>query len=313
MLRNRKTKQDNTSGSAARSGWARTAAPGEPRLPMRTRQVVGHVTLTGNTGTAWYRLDPVPWSFRPDRDREQHILAQASVLAGLSGQLVRLRGTQVPFPVREWAQAHHRLVTERQAAFGAVPLPCWPDLLAGEQRQFLGEHLAEKQVYLGVDYLHRSPLAQLAAGVLPRSWRPLARELNTQHAKLAALDTLMARPGMRGKPVTAAQMAWLLHRSTHLGFPAPRLRTRAGCRRVGTRGSRRPAGSGVLGGGTVRHHPEGHRRGGRAHRVPACGDPDRRPDAADDHPAGGSAVDGDPGPAGHPVGVVRPRLRPAGP
>ena len=183
MLRNRKTKQDNTSGSAARSGWARSAAPGEPRLPMRTRQVVGHVTLTGNTGTAWYRLDPVPWSFRPDRDREQHILAQASVLAGLSGQLVRLRGTQVPFPVREWAQAHHRLVTERQAAFGAVPLPCWPDLLAGEQRQFLGEHLAEKQVYLGVDYLHRSPLAQLAAGVLPRSWRPLARELNTQHGE----------------------------------------------------------------------------------------------------------------------------------
>ena len=35
----------------------------------------------------------------------------------------------------------------------------------------------------------------------------------------------MARPGMRGRPVTAAQMAWLLHRSTHLGFPAPRLRT----------------------------------------------------------------------------------------
>ena len=192
---------------------------------MRTRQVVGHVSLTGNTGTAWYRLDPVPWSFRPDRDREQHILAQASVLAGLSGQLVRIRGTQVPFPVREWAEAHHRMVTERQAAFGAVPLPCWPDLLAGEQRQFLGENLAEKQVYLGVDYLHRSPLAQLAAGVVPRSWRPLARELNQQQSKLSTLDTLMARPGMRGRPVTAAQMAWLLHRSTHLGFPAPKLRT----------------------------------------------------------------------------------------
>ena len=167
----------------ARPGWAKAAVPGEARLPMRTRQVVGHVTLTGNTGTAWYRLDPVPWSFRPDRDREQHILSQASVLAGLSGQLVRIRGTQVPFPVREWAEAHHRMVTERQAAFGAVPLPCWPDLLAGEQRQFLGEHLAEKQVYLGVDYLHRSPLAQLAAGVLPRSWRPLARELNAQQAQ----------------------------------------------------------------------------------------------------------------------------------
>ena len=123
MLRSRKTKDEKLSGTPARPGWVRAAAPGDPRLPMRTRQVVGHVSLTGNTGTAWYRLDPGPWSFRPDRDREQHILAQASVLAGLSGQLVRIRGTQVPFPVREWAEAHHRMVTERQAAFGAVPLP----------------------------------------------------------------------------------------------------------------------------------------------------------------------------------------------
>ena len=141
MLRDRKTKKDKASATVskpARPGWAKASVPGDPRLPMRTRQVVGHVSLTGNTGTAWYRLDPVPWSFRPDRDREQHILTQASVLAGLSGQLVRIRGTQVPFPVREWAETHHRLVTERQAAFGAVPLPCWPDLLAGEQRQFLG-------------------------------------------------------------------------------------------------------------------------------------------------------------------------------
>src|SRR6476469_2489659 len=162
MRRDRKTKNDKLSakgGPEKAPRWAKASEPAAVRLPLRTKQVVGHVTLTGNTGTAWYRLDPVPWSFRPDRDREQHILAQASVLAGLSGQLVRIRGTQVPFPVREWAELHHRTVTERQAAFGAVPLPCWADLLAGEQRQFLGEHLAEKQVYLGVHYLHRPPLA----------------------------------------------------------------------------------------------------------------------------------------------------------
>ncbi len=224
MRRDRDTKSSKPS-KAKRPGWAKTAVPSQARLALRTRQVVGHVTLTNSTGTAWYRLDPVPWSFRPDRDREQHIINQAAVLAGLSGQSVRIRGTQVPFPVRDWAQAHHRLVIGRQAAFGAVPLPCWPDLLAGEQRQFLGEHLAEKQVYLGVDYLHRTPLAQLAAGLLPRSWRPLARELNAQQGQLAALDTLIGRPGMRGRPVTAGQMAWLLHRSTHLGFPAPKLRS----------------------------------------------------------------------------------------
>src|SRR6476661_8161577 len=99
MLRNRKTKSDNGSAvTPASPGWARMTTPGEPRLPMRTRQVVGNVTLTGNTGTAWYRLDPVPWSFRPDRDREQHILNQAGVLAGLSGQSVRIRGTPGAVP-----------------------------------------------------------------------------------------------------------------------------------------------------------------------------------------------------------------------
>ena len=99
MRRDRNTKNSKPS----KPGWAKASEPAAARLPLRTRQVVGHVTLTGNTGTAWYRLDPVPWSFRPDRDREQHILNQASVLAGLSGQSVRIRGTQVPFPVREWA------------------------------------------------------------------------------------------------------------------------------------------------------------------------------------------------------------------
>src|SRR6478736_4469326 len=107
MRRDRYTKTGKPSKSK-RPGWAKAALPAAARLPLRTKQVVGHVTLTGNTGTAWYRLDPVPWSFRPDRDREQHILNQASVLAGLSGQLVRIRGTQVPFPVREWAELHHR-------------------------------------------------------------------------------------------------------------------------------------------------------------------------------------------------------------
>ena len=82
MLRNRKTKTRQAPPVTHSAGWATASAPGEARLPMRTRQVVGHVTLTGNTGTAWYRLDPAPWSFRPDRDREQHILAQASVSSG---------------------------------------------------------------------------------------------------------------------------------------------------------------------------------------------------------------------------------------
>ena len=83
MRRDRNTK--TSKASEGRPGWAKASEPAEARLPLRTRQVVGHVTLTGNTGTAWYRLDPVPWSFRPDRDREQHILNQAACWRGCRG------------------------------------------------------------------------------------------------------------------------------------------------------------------------------------------------------------------------------------
>ena len=30
-------------------GWAKASEPASARLPLRTRQVVGHVTLTGNS------------------------------------------------------------------------------------------------------------------------------------------------------------------------------------------------------------------------------------------------------------------------
>ena len=123
----------------------------------------------------------------------------------------------------------------------------------------------------------------------------------------------MARPGMRGRPVTAGQMAWLLHRSTHLGFPAPQLRSELDV-------TEWDAGdlAGLLDQVSWTAEPFATTLrvtgmvDGRT-LVPACRDPDRGSDAADDDPPAGSAVDGDPGPARHPAGMVRPRLRPPRP
>ena len=107
----------------------------------------------------------------------------------------------------------------------------------------------------------------------------------------------MARPGMRGRPVTAAQMAWLLHRSTHLGFPAPRLRSEldfdewapgdlAGLLDQVSWAAEPFATTlkvtGVVDGRTVSRHVAVLTVG----RMQPMSDP-----------AGGSAVDGDPGPA----------------
>ena len=77
-------------------------------------------------------------------------------------------------------------------------MPCWPDLLEGEQRQFLGEHQSEKEVFVGVDFLRRSMLNEYASLLFPRRVGPLSRELRRQHPKLSALDSEgPAAPGPR--------------------------------------------------------------------------------------------------------------------
>ena len=211
------------SGSSMRLSSAGSKAhdPSDPKPTTPLRQIAGNVAMTSTMGTAWYRLAAVPWSFRPDRDRESHIINQAVVAAQLTGKKIHIRGTTTPFPVRTWAEQHHNMVVEKGRPYGAGPLECWPDLLEGEQRLFLGEHQSEKEVFVGVDFLRRSIWNQSAATLAPERVGPLTRELGRQHAKLAALDTLMARAGMNGSPVTGPQMAWLLHRSSYLGFPAP--------------------------------------------------------------------------------------------
>ena len=206
----------------------RTATAATPKDPAPTtplRQILGHVAMTERTGCAWYRADPVSWSFRPDRDRESHMVNQAVVMAQLTGQKMRIRGTTTPFPVRTWAEQHHNLVVEKGRPYGAGPLPYWGEFLAGEQQLFLDEHQSEKEVFFGVDFLQRGMLADYFAGAAklfaPSKVAPLTRELHRQQAALGALDTLMSRAGMHARPLTPAEMHWLLHRSSHLGFPAP--------------------------------------------------------------------------------------------
>jgi len=177
--------------------------------------------MTASRGAAWYRLAPVPWSFRPDRDRENHLINGASVMALLTGRQIHIRSTTTPFPVQAWAEQHHHQIAAHAREHGLQLLPGWDQLLEGEQLQFLGDHQSDKEVFVGVDFLHRGMLAELAASVAPDRVGPLSRELKHQHTKLEGLDVLMSRPGMGGRPATAPEMAWLLHRSTHLGFPSP--------------------------------------------------------------------------------------------
>ncbi|MGB8962105.1 MAG: ATP-binding protein [Pseudonocardiaceae bacterium] len=203
--------------------------PGEAAAPTYTpsialRSIDGHLVRNGQEVYAWYRLATQRWSFRSDSQRQDLIQAIAGQYAELQGRWMHLRVTARPYPIRMWAEAHAR------NAVGRLPdtpgAPSFDDYMIGEQQQLLGHSMAEKEVYLGVQVQTRSMLDRVverAAPVLRRVF-PTAvdAELVAIDAEVEHLDGVVGVAGLEGRPVTAGEMSWLMHRSCSLGLPAPR-------------------------------------------------------------------------------------------
>ncbi len=217
--------------AAARGGSNRRShrLPGEAVAPTYTpsialRSIDGHLVRNGQEVYAWYRLASQRWSFRSDSQRQDLIHAIAGQYAELQGRWLHLRVTARPYPIRMWAEAHVRNAVERLPDTpGALS---FDDYMIGEQRQLLGHSMAEKEVYLGVQVQTRSMVDRVverAAPVLRRVF-PTAvdAELVAIDAEVDHLDGVISVAGLEGRPVTAGEMSWLMHRSCSLGLPAPR-------------------------------------------------------------------------------------------
>ena len=203
--------------------------PGEGAAPSYTpsialRSIDGHLTRTGQEVYAWYKLSPQRWSFRSDSQRQDLIQAIAGQYAELQGRWLHLRVTTRPYPIRMWAEAHVRNALGRLPdAAGALS---FDDYMVGEQQQLLGRSMAEKEVYLGVQVQTRNVMdraVERAAPILHKIF-PAAvdAELVALDAEVEHLDMVMSGAGLEGRPVTADEMSWLMHRSCSLGLPAPR-------------------------------------------------------------------------------------------
>ncbi|HEX6403292.1 MAG TPA: ATP-binding protein [Pseudonocardiaceae bacterium] len=203
--------------------------PGEAAAPQYTpsialRSIDGHLVRNGQEVYAWYRLASQRWSFRSDAQRQDLIHAIAGQYAELQGRWLHLRVTARPYPIRMWAEAHVRNAVGRLPDTpGALS---FDDYMIGEQQQLLGHSMAEKEVYLGVQVQTRSVMDRVverAAPVLRRVF-PTAvdAELVAIDAEVEHLDGVISVAGLEGRPVTAGEMSWLMHRSCSLGLPAPR-------------------------------------------------------------------------------------------
>ncbi|MGH4012666.1 MAG: ATP-binding protein [Pseudonocardiaceae bacterium] len=188
------------------------------------RSIDGHLVRTAHEVYAWYRLAPQRWSFRSDSQRQDLIHAIAGQYAELQGRWMHLRVTTRPYPIRMWAEAHTRNAVNRLPDVGSAL--SFDDYMVGEQQQLLGRSMAEKEVYLGVQVQTRTMVdraVERAAPVLRRVF-PTAvdAELVALDAEVEHLDGVIGAAGLEGRPVTAEEMSWLMHRSCSLGLPAPR-------------------------------------------------------------------------------------------
>ena len=80
-------------------------------LPLR--RITGHCTVAADRVTAWYRLAPQGWSFRPDSARERLIVDTADALAQLSKRSLHLRVTTRQYPCRSGRQRTTRMPQRR--------------------------------------------------------------------------------------------------------------------------------------------------------------------------------------------------------
>jgi len=203
--------------------------PGEAQIPAYTpsiaaRSIDGHLVRTSSEIYAWYRLSPQRWSFRSDAQRRDLIAAIAGQYAELQGRWLHLRVTTRPYPIRMWAEAHvHNAINRLPDVPGALS---FDDYLVGEQQQLLGRSMAEKEVYLGVQVQTRSAVDRVVERTAPllRKILPEAvdAELIALDSEIEHLDQVIGGAGLEGRPATAAEMSWLMHRSCALGLPAPR-------------------------------------------------------------------------------------------
>lgn len=203
--------------------------PGEQSIPaytpsISTRSIDGHLLRTGHDVFAWYRLGPQRWSFRSDSQRQELIAAIAGQYAELSGRWMHLRVTTRPYPIRMWAEAHvHNAVNRLPDTQGALS---FDDYLIGEQQQLMGRSMAEKEVYLGIQVQTRNMVDRAVERAAPllRKVFPAAvdAELVAMDSEVEHLDHIVGTTGLEGRPATADEMAWLMHRSCSLGLPAPR-------------------------------------------------------------------------------------------
>lgn len=202
-----------------------------PGMRLALTGVAGNVTHTASTMTVWFTIPDLIWPYRSDNAREAVLDAMAVQYAELAGLQLHLRRTTVPFPVDVWAHAYDNrakpLPDASAPAPGAgravAPMPRAAVSTWGRHLGNVRDHLANGQyslsrVHLGVTMPRREP-ATFAS--LARRGRPAAGDTDRARRLVEIAETLAGASGLRARPATPGEVAWLIYRSVGLGLTPP--------------------------------------------------------------------------------------------
>ena len=191
------------------------------RDPIRSDDVAvlyrrGHVAVTAEGAWAYYALGAHAWTGRPDDVNDQAVIDTAQRLAETTGRRITLHGFHEQFPVDSYrdgltGQAGARpddtpgARSFRQLTDGAVT--CLRAYRAARARVFLGVRFTDAPI-------PRELLPEVVGDLDIRITHSAAEK--TREA-LAAVDRVVARPGLAGAPVREETLTWMLDRARYLG------------------------------------------------------------------------------------------------
>jgi hypothetical protein len=196
-----------------------------PVCDLALREISDNVAVTKDRVTAWFTLAAQRWAWLSDDTRKGLLSDTASAYATLAGHSIHLRVTAKPYPGRVWAQQ----ILDRTPN----PLPSFGDRVTRTQNLLLGQSMAEKVVYLGIDIERRDFTGKAAAAVRdlassPRDFKAIIASYATGGSGDSELHRItveaqrMARnlAYLGAKACTPQEVEWLVHRSVGLSLPA---------------------------------------------------------------------------------------------
>lgn len=185
---------------------------------LALRGIVGNLTATTTSVTAWYVLPPKSWSFTSEGRRADVVLETARRLSRLRDvRGLHYRVTSRPYPVAEWAKQLD--ATTRRTAGRRDLGSGWVDYLTAAQKGLLRQTMDEKVVYLGVPLPARTLFDRVGDKLVERGLSK--RERDDARRRAAEITEVVAGPGMDAEPATVRDVEWLVHRSVGLLMPPP--------------------------------------------------------------------------------------------